>query len=311
MISAESKRMLRYVKLPAGEVDMSHFPDFLIAGPQRTGTTWLHRNLEQHPQIFMTEPKELYYFNLLKYPSHPRFCSTDLEWYLRFFRDTPREYMRKQLRALVTYRRPYAPRVRGEGTASYAAMEPELIRELTLLNPRIKVILMVRNPVERAWSHAKKDLLKDTGRKLDEVAAGEFESFFRDDYQVTCADYDAMIANWSSALQPGALFIGMFEEVAEHPDALLRRVCEFLAVRPDLGYERGLAHRQIAETAAIEVPPRYREMLTELFRREIENWEALVRRLRSQAANDGSHAGAHPHGPGANVAYAPEGRPQA
>ena len=41
-------------------------PDFLIIGPQRTGTTWLHAHLRFHPQIFLSEPKELYFFSSLE-----------------------------------------------------------------------------------------------------------------------------------------------------------------------------------------------------------------------------------------------------
>ncbi|HIE71114.1 MAG TPA: hypothetical protein EYP98_13585, partial [Planctomycetes bacterium] len=44
---------LRYVGMEREDYDLSKFPDFLIIGPQRTGTTWLHENLWQHPQVFI------------------------------------------------------------------------------------------------------------------------------------------------------------------------------------------------------------------------------------------------------------------
>jgi hypothetical protein len=39
------------------------FPDFLIIGAQKAGTTWLHRNIQTHPQIWMPKEKELHYFD--------------------------------------------------------------------------------------------------------------------------------------------------------------------------------------------------------------------------------------------------------
>ncbi len=39
------------------------FPDFLCIGAQRSGTTWLHHNLRQHPEIWMPPLKELHYFD--------------------------------------------------------------------------------------------------------------------------------------------------------------------------------------------------------------------------------------------------------
>src|SRR5215217_5638753 len=39
------------------------FPDFIGIGAQKAGTTWLHRNLQAHPQIWMPKEKELHYFD--------------------------------------------------------------------------------------------------------------------------------------------------------------------------------------------------------------------------------------------------------
>src|SRR5687768_7817210 len=39
------------------------FPDFIAIGAQKAGTTWLHRNLQAHPQIYMPREKELHYFD--------------------------------------------------------------------------------------------------------------------------------------------------------------------------------------------------------------------------------------------------------
>ena len=38
------------------------FPDFIGIGAQKAGTTWLHRNLQAHPQIYMPR-KEVHYFD--------------------------------------------------------------------------------------------------------------------------------------------------------------------------------------------------------------------------------------------------------
>ena len=88
-MSVDLQEKLRWVKVPSGEVDLTCFPDFLLIGPHRTGTTWLYRNLAEHPEVLVSEPKELYFFDRLKSPGDTRYCSNELGWYLRFFRDTP------------------------------------------------------------------------------------------------------------------------------------------------------------------------------------------------------------------------------
>ena len=158
---------LKYVKVPRGRVDLRCFPDFLLVGPHRTGTTWLYRNLYEHPEVLLSEPKELYFFDRLKTLDDPRYRSNELSYYLRFFRDTPASWARRMAHHLGKYRELYRPKVRGEATASYAVIDRDVIAEIATLNPNLKAVILIRNPVDRAWSHAKKDL----GRKLQALGA--------------------------------------------------------------------------------------------------------------------------------------------
>src|SRR4029077_15793488 len=98
------------------------------------------------------------------------------------------------------HRRLYRPRVRGEATASYAALDPDVIADITALNPALKAVLMIRNPIDRAWSHAKKDLLRNRKRRFDDVSEAEFRAFFSDPYQLRCARYAEQCDRWSAHL---------------------------------------------------------------------------------------------------------------
>ena len=68
-------------KLSDPNSNLNIFPDFLIVGPQRTGTTWLAHNIKNHPQIIFSQPKELFFFDLLSKSDHPLYTSNDLTWY--------------------------------------------------------------------------------------------------------------------------------------------------------------------------------------------------------------------------------------
>jgi len=264
---------LKHVKVSKPRINISRFPDFLILGPQRTGTGWMRRNLKRHPQIFVTTPKELYYFDTLGKPSHPRHRSDDLVWYLNFFRDTPRTYLEKCSRMWRWHRELYRPKVRGEACASYAALDKEVIKEVVALNPHIKGIILIRNPVDRAWSHAKKDLLKEPQRKFSEVPAEEFERFFHRPYQVACAQYTRMVDNWSAVVKEGNLFVGAFDEMRHSPEDLLLRLFAFLGVRSDPRYLSFLARKQISQTETLKLPDKWRAMLEEMFADEMKRIE--------------------------------------
>lgn len=274
-VTPELRAALRYVRSAVG-VDLSRFPDFLIVGPQRTGTTWLHAQLRFHPQVLLSEPKELFFFSRIKERPPGKFQSDSLEWYLRFFRDRWPWWFYKTWICLRRYGELYRPLVRGEATASYAALDADVIQDIVLLNPQIKAILMVRDPIDRAWSHAKKDLARNRGRSLAEVDPREIEDFLRSPYQMRCAQYVDNIRRWAAALQPGHLFVGLFDDIARRPEELLLDVMRFLGVRASPRYVRKDAAARVNPTPRVGIPPRYRELLAEILASEI---EALEREL--------------------------------
>jgi hypothetical protein len=101
-------------------------PNFLILGAQKAGTTWLAKCLGEHPDVFVPEIKEIYYF------THN--YGKGLKWYESFFADWSGE------------------KAVGEGTVSYIKRReaPQRIRET--LGDDVKLIASLRHPVERAYS---------------------------------------------------------------------------------------------------------------------------------------------------------------
>lgn len=255
--------------MPDAQREFDRFPDFLIVGPQRTGTTWLHSHLRFHPQVFLAEPKELFFFSSLKNRDGSRFRSDQLDWYLEHFEDPIWRSVLKNAICLWKYRERYRPIVRGEATASYATLDRDVIDEITALNPHIKVILMIRNPVDRAWSHAKKDLLRKTGRRSHDVGEAEFRAFFTDDYQLRCARYVENYDNWTAHVEEGHLFVRVFDAIAADPDRLLLEIMAFLGVRADRRYVSHEVHKSVNPTHADEIPVKHATFLQQLFASEL------------------------------------------
>lgn len=261
------------MKVASERLTLERFPDFMIVGPQRTGTTWLHANLREHPEIFLAEPKELFFFSRLKSRESPRFESDELDWYLSFFRDPAARWLYKQWHALRRHGRPYHARVRGEATASYAALDPEVIADVATLRPDIKLVFSVRDPVERAWSHAKKDLVRKHGRAVSDVSDGEFEAFFSDPYQLRCARYLENLANWRAFVPEKNIFIQRFEDIEQRPNELLIEVMKFLGVSAEARYlVPALARSAVNPTGHSKIPERFRNFLGQLLAAEVESW---------------------------------------
>lgn len=111
-------------------------PDFLIIGAQRSGTTSLYRYLTQHRSVAPACRKEINFFT-----SH---FENGIEWYRSQF---PSIAYRSQLMRLLNRRF-----ITGEASTSYM-MHPLAAKSVKEAMPEVKLIALLRNPINRAWSH--------------------------------------------------------------------------------------------------------------------------------------------------------------
>jgi hypothetical protein len=105
--------------------------DFILAGAQKCGTTALHYFLEQHPQIALPDKQEMHFFD-------------DEE----LFAKEPAPYDRLH----SSFKPGKRTMIAGENTPSYIYWKPAIER-IWNYNEAIKLIILLRNPVERAFSH--------------------------------------------------------------------------------------------------------------------------------------------------------------
>lgn len=274
-LSEDQRGRLRGIPAPPSDLDVSAFPDFLIVGPQRTGTTWLFRNLIKHPQIYMPGGKEIYYFSfvgdsLKRLPDMDR-MSKELAWYLEFFQETGAGRDMRQQQCQADFAEDYTPDVRGEASATYAAgISDDVLSDVTVLNPDIKVILIVRHPYERAWSHVKKDLNLDGNTDLDDLDEDRCRRQLGGDYADACSRFSVMTDRWTAALKPEHLFVGNFQDIQDCPGDLLVRIFRFLGVRDDEKYVGEHAMRKICATDPRPIPGRVLPLLKELYEDELD-----------------------------------------
>src|SRR5437588_302768 len=110
-------------------------PDFLIIGTQRGGTTSLERYLDAHPCVGAAANKDLHFFD--------RRFHKGLAWYRGHFPTRIEKYYAERLRgqAFVT----------GEASPSYL-FHPYAPKRVAKAMPDVKLIVLLRNPVDRAFS---------------------------------------------------------------------------------------------------------------------------------------------------------------
>ena len=237
---------------------VAHYPHFLGIGAARAGTTWLSEQLNAHPDVWIPAIKELHYFTRSSRYVGPSHLADGSIVQRLFSRDKPyRQYRKAAQRAIASnimrpsirklmwdanflLRRPndrwYATlfsqgfgKVTGEITPRYSMLECDDIRELRRLIPDLKLIFIMRDPVERAWSLVKYHEQRG-GQALTELPADELRRRAFSDPIVRQSDYEAILKRWRSVFPPEQLLELYFDEIREQPDALLRRIQRFLGI---------------------------------------------------------------------------------
>lgn len=218
-------------------------PRFLGIGAQKAGSSWLYENLRRHPELFLPEQKELHYFD--------RRCHRPLRFYASKFREA-------------------GGRVCGEVTPAYSTLPLERIRLIRAVMPEAGLLLLLRDPISRAWSHALMHLVDHPGRRYEDVSEAEFLAHFRGEDSRGKGDYGAILDRWLAEFPGEQLFIGYFEEIDRSPQALLERVLAHLGVSRDVDWSRFPLTEPVNRGPRLPLPERYRAALEELYAPEIE-----------------------------------------
>ncbi len=191
----------------------------------KCGTTSLHHILAAHPRIFIPR-REIHYFDIDDLTQHPDFFFHDGErWHYPALRYPEEEYWDWYA---AFFAAAGADQLIGEDSTAYlaSAIAPERIAQA---GKAIRIIVMLRDPAERAWSHYWH--LVRTGR-----ATHSFEQTLqREPCSVLLRSlYRSQIENFLRYIPHRRLHFIVFEDFVGSIAACTRNVCAFLGVDPDL-----------------------------------------------------------------------------
>lgn len=216
--------------------------DFIGVGAQKSGTTWLHGQLRQHPEVFFLPVKEVHYFDSYRSEKirarrlriltektsdeiealkakgeaaqaeiarlerivDPSFVYTD-EWYAYAFGGKP-------------------AKKGGDITPAYMTLRDEGVEHVKRVAPDAAIIFFVRDPIARGISSLK---MMTREKSPEEVV--------RTDYYFDHGDYQSAVPRWDRLYGDRVLYIP-FADVRERPRDVLRTVEQHIGVGPYDGY---------------------------------------------------------------------------
>ena len=239
-------------------------PDFLIIGAPKAGTTWLAENLNAHPQVFLArrpgclDPTEVRYFS--------QSLALPLTYYSNLFTAGK-------------------DRIKGDKTPGYCTLPPWRIRFIRSILPSARIVFFMRDPVERAWSHAVMNLVKLKGRKIEDVPPANFyEHFVRDGERLR---YTRVLDRWRRVFPEKRMHVGLYEDIASDPVGVLRGVCEHIGADTNVDWDRFPYRSVINKGHRPPMPEEYRSFLEKMYGDELsqleERFGGVVSRWRSAA----------------------------
>lgn len=253
----------RGMRLVAGQATrgMRTLPDFLVVGTQKGGTTSLYNYLIRHPRVARAATKEVHFFD--------RHFHRGADWY--------RGHFPSALRRAVSARLAGSPLRTLEASPCYLMHGPAP-RRVAALMPEARIVVLLRDPVARAYSHYNHRVSRGVERRSfaavveEELAAGapfdlpatdaEWDSCRYKELSVLSRGmYLEQLLRWEACIPPERLLVLTSEELSRHTPAAYARILEFLGLPP----APLPTLRRYNEQRPAPIDPALRERLLELY----------------------------------------------
>ncbi len=238
-------------------------PDFLILGASRCGTTSLHYYLNIHPAISMAR-KEVHFFDL--------FYNNGIGWYRQFFPTLFYKYYCEIIHSQKL--------LLGEATPYYL-LHPLAPQRVSQFSPSVKLIVLLRNPVDRAYSDywlqvklgvetlsfekaidLEPERLKGEKQRII-IQDGRYYSFNHHRFSYLArSTYIDQILVWQRLFMPEQMLILRSEDFFEAPCTVYNKVCDFLNL-PSYNLKSPQKHKSVDY---LDMAKTTRESLNNYFR---------------------------------------------
>lgn len=183
------------------ETGVGRAPSFVHIGGQRCGSSWIHKCLGEHPEVFVAEPKELHYFTR----NHDKGDA----WYLSKFAPRPEH------------------KAWGEATPMYISWEPAA-EQLAKIAPGCKLMCCLRNPIDRAYS------IYQLKRNSD-MAGVSFEDVLEKNVDDVWDRglYKKHLDRWLQHFPRENLLIQLYDDLVNDERRIMREIYSHIGVDPE------------------------------------------------------------------------------
>ena len=180
-------------------------PNFIVVGAHKAGTSSLHHYLNQHPEVYL-----------------PSIKGSDLLWRRKFKElDEAGEY-------LAQFEGAELSQISGEVSSVYLHRGEELVKKIKYLFPEVKIIVVLRNPIDRTYSHAfwSRSYTRDEIRNIDKLIMTS-ETFLNP------GRYYTHLKTYFSYFDRDKVKLFTYEDFQQNPHRFFTELFNFIGVAQD------------------------------------------------------------------------------
>ncbi|NCD40637.1 MAG: sulfotransferase [Bacteroidia bacterium] len=264
-------------------------PEYICIGLPKAGTSWLYNVLKRHNDVYVPPVKEISYF------SNKGFLYKKNIWAFFFHKDwynvKKREYFKQFINSIKPYRNKNLSRkdqiwilkycflpqndfwyrklfsesktkISIDISPVYSFLDEEEIESISKRFPKTSIILILRDPVERAWSHFKMDYLIGTNNKSESFSEDEIKAYYNRQ-----PDNNKLISKWLKHYSSDRFKILQYEELQHNPESFYKSVCNIMQINPD-GINR--AYHDVINTISnkghkLDIPDNHKRILIDIY----------------------------------------------
>lgn len=222
-------------------------PDFLIIGAPKSGTWWLASRVAKHPRVFLARGAQ----------------SGEVKYFTKYFHK-PLSYYSSLFEAS-------GERIKGEKSPHYCTLPESRIRFVAELMPTVRLILILRNPIDRDWSETLNALLRNTGKRYEQLEEATMFAML-DKVRIK---YTTVIKNWFQHFSQDQLHICFFDDIKNDPRSLLENVFRHIGVSEDIDYSQLKLAEVVNKGMEIPLYSPYMEYLRDVYASEVERMHQM------------------------------------
>ena len=216
----------------------------------------MYHVLSRHPEVRLPPRKEIGYLWEKRFLPNRNYTSPffDKHWYyrgirtyiFRSFRNHMKPLRRRQLnlpKLLWDIRYAFLPHtdswysglfdnqhVSGDITPKYSELSEADLVEFRKSFGTTKILITLRDPIDREWSRAKMNLCKRQNRQPSEVGYDEWINHFDDDEQSKANDYAALYSRWAGVFGRENVCVIFYDEIENDGWIIYQKICAFLGL---------------------------------------------------------------------------------